>query len=424
MPVFALGLNHVTAPLSVRDRLAFAPDSIAPALMELTQSAGFAEATILSTCNRVEVYAAGEGDPAQLLGWLAQHRRVSAHELNAHLYLKRESDAVRHVMRVASGLDSMVLGEPQILGQLKEAFAIAQTTGTVGSELSRLFQQSFAVAKQVRTDTAIGASAVSVAYAAVKLSKRIFADLAQTTVLFVGAGETIQLCAQHLAQQGVTRMIVANRTVTRAQELARAYGGEAIALHELPEYLPRADIVISSTASPLPIIGKGLIERVIKARKRKPVFMVDLAVPRDIEPEVATLDDVYLYTVDDLNGVVQENLKARQEAALQAEEIITAQVEQFALWQHSRNAVDTIRDLRASLHRIQEYELARAMARLNNGDSAADVLKQFSHRLSNKFLHVPSERLRDAAGRQQNDMIDAVRQVFDLDLKSFDNGEV
>ncbi len=415
MTVLALGLNHVTAPIAVRDRLAFSPDAIHAALRDLCQHAGLPEAAILSTCNRVEIYAAGDVDLDTMVAWLAQHRNIHGNDLQSCLYTYADAAAVRHLMRVATGLDSMVLGEPQILGQMKDAFATAKDAGTIGSQLSRLFQQTFTVAKQVRTETAIGASAVSVAYAAVQLAKRIFADMSQTTVLFIGAGETIALCAQHLANQGVTKMIVANRTVARAQELALQYGGEAIALFDLPQHLARADIVISSTASQLPLLGKGAVERAIKQRKHKLMFMVDLAVPRDIEPEVAELDDVFLYSVDDLNGVVQENLKARQEAAIQAEEIIALQVEQFLAWQRSRDAVGTIRDLRAHWQQVQDEETNRSIARLRAGDHAEDVIKQLVHRLGNKFLHSPSEYLRNAAAEGQQDTLNTVRRLFDLD---------
>ncbi len=415
MSVLALGINHNTASIAIRDRLAFSPETIPEALQDLLRSAGLGEAAILSTCNRVEVYGAGHLDSDRLMHWLHQHRHLPLDDLRRCLYVKHDADAIRHVMRVASGLDSMVLGEPQILGQMKDAYAVAQNAGTVGQQLARLFQQTFAVAKQVRTDTAIGQSAVSVAYAAVQLSKRIFSDLSKTTALFIGAGETVQLAAQHLVQQGATRIIVANRTLSRAAELAHLYGGEAISLGELPDYLPRADIVISSTASPLPILGKGLIERAIKQRKHKPMFMVDLAVPRDIEPEAATLDDVYLYSVDDLNGVVQENMKARQEAALQAEEIIATHVDAYLEWQRSRDAAGTIRDLRDHFTQIQHQEYERALARLRAGDNAEEVLQQFAHRLGNKFLHAPSQRLRHAAANGQLDTIEQVRSVFDLD---------
>lgn len=420
MSVFAIGINHVTAPVAIRDRLAFPPDIMADALRELANQASQPEAAILSTCNRVELYLSGDVEPADISRWLQQHRHISADDLQRSLYIKRDAEAIRHVMRVASGLDSMVLGEPQILGQLKDAFAAAQAAGSLGQQLSRLFQQSFAVAKQVRTDTAIGQSAVSVAYAAVQLAKRIFTDLSKTTVLFIGAGETVQLAAQHLVQPGATKVIVANRTVARAEELASVYGGEAVPLSELAAVLPHADIVISSTASPLPILGKGLVESAIKKRKHKPIFMVDLAVPRDIEPEVAELDDVFLYTVDDLTTVVQENLKARQEAAVQAEQIIAEQVEQFLAWQRERDAAGTIRDLRDNWQQIQNQELERAMQRLGAGDEPAEVLKQFGHRLGNKFLHSPSERLRADAAAGRSHSLDAVRHLFDLDSAGID----
>lgn len=418
MTVSVFGINHVSAPVAIRERLAFSPDIIVPALQDLINDVEAPEAVILSTCNRVELYIAGLPEEALMRTWLQRHRHVSAEDLHRCLYVRQSSDAVRHLMRVSCGLDSMVLGEPQILGQLKDAFATAQSAGTVGFQLSRLFQQSFTVAKQVRTETAIGQSAVSVAFAAVQLAKRIFSDLADTTALFIGAGETVQLAAQHLVQNGARDIIVANRTINRAEELASLYGGEAISLSAIPDVLARADIVISSTASPLPIIGKGIVERAIKARKHKPMFMVDLAVPRDIEAEVAQLNDVFLYSVDDLNGVVQDNMKSRQEAAAQAEKIITAQVENFLSWQRERDAAGTIKDLRDHWRTVQELELERALQRLNAGESAEDVLRQFSHRLGNKFLHAPSERLRAAASAGEQQTLSSVRNLFDLDRSS------
>ena len=415
MTVSVFGINHVSAPVAVRERLAFGPDIVVPALQDLTRDLAMPEAVILSTCNRVELYLAGDHPQQAVAAWLQKNRHVSADDLQRCLYVYQENDAIRHLMRVACGLDSMVLGEPQILGQLKDAFATAQNAGTVGFELSKLFQQSFTVAKQVRTDTAIGQSAVSVAFAAVQLAKRIFTDLADTTSLFIGAGETIQLAAQHLTQQGARDIIVANRTVARAEELACLYQGEAISLSEIPDVLHRADIVISSTASPLPIIGKGVVERAIKARRHKPMFMVDLAVPRDIEAEVAQLDDIFLYSVDDLNGVVQENLKSRQEAAREAERIIADQVEQFLAWQRERRAASTIKDLREQWRALQDAELQWALQKLAAGESAEDVLRQFSHRLGNKFLHAPTERLRSAASNGEQHTLESVRSVFDLD---------
>ena len=418
MTVSVFGINHVSAPVAIRERLAFSPDIIVPALQDLIHDLDAPEAVILSTCNRVELYVAGLPHEASMRTWLQRHRHVSAEDLQRCLYVRQSSDAIRHLMRVSCGLDSMVLGEPQILGQLKDAFATAQSAGTVGFQLSRLFQQSFTVAKQVRTDTAIGQSAVSVAFAAVQLAKRIFNDLAETTALFIGAGETVQLAAQHLMQNGAREIIVANRTINRAEELANLYGGEAISLSAIPDVLARADIVISSTASPLPIIGKGVVERAIKARKHKPMFMVDLAVPRDIEAEVGELNDVFLYSVDDLNGVVQDNMKSRQEAAAQAEHMISAQVENFLSWQRERDAAGTIKDLREHWRNVQELELERALQRLNAGESAEDVLRQFSHRLGNKFLHAPSERLRAAASAGEQQTLSSVRNLFDLDRSS------
>jgi len=414
MHLLALGVNHHTAPVEIREKVAFAPEKLAQALGEVTGHGAAHEAAILSTCNRTEVYC--NLDPSndiRLIEWFCDHHRLRRDTLQPYLYRHPDQDAVKHAFRVAAGLDSMILGEPQILGQMKDAFAEAHKAGTTGKILNRLFQQTFAVAKQVRTDTAIGASAVSVASAAVVLAKQIFDSLAQQTVLLIGAGDMIELCARHLKEQGVGHMIVANRTLERAELLAGPYGAEAISLAEMPARLADADIVISSTASQLPILGKGAVERALKARKHRPMFMVDIAVPRDIEAEVAELGDVYLYTIDDLQGVVQENRQSREAAAREAEKIIDVQVLNFMHWIRGLDAVPTIRALREQADAVRERELKRARAMLARGADPEKVLAQLARALTNKFTHAPTDALRHAD--LDGELLDAARRLFDLD---------
>jgi glutamyl-tRNA reductase len=315
-------------------------------------------------------------------------------------------------MEVASGLDSMVLGEPQIAGQMKDAYAIANENGTIGQLLGKLYQRAFAVSKQVRTDTDIGSSPVSVAFAAVSLAKQIFGDLKQTTVLLVGAGETIELAARHLHSQGVSKVIIANRSVERAQKLADEFQGEAISLQHISEHLHRSDIVIASTASPLPIIGKGTVERALKQRKHEPIFMVDLAVPRDVEPEVNDLDDVYLYSVDDLQSVIQENMENRLQAAEQARDIIDVQVTHFLDWQKSLGAVDIIAQIRQHTQEMSNEVLNKARRQLTAGQSAEEVLDFLANTLTNKFLHQPSTKLRQASQEERDDILNIAHDLF------------
>ena len=414
MHLLAFGINHHTAPIDVRERAAFAPERLAEALQEATAH-GAAEATILSTCNRTEVYCglAGERDE-RVIEWFCRYHRLNRDAIDPYLYSHPDQAAVRHAFRVAAGLDSMVLGEPQILGQMKDAFTTAHKTGTTGKILNRLFQQTFSVAKQVRTDTAIGASAVSVASAAVQLAKQIFAALEQQTVLLIGAGDTIELCARHLAEQKVRHMIVANRTVERAQLLASEFGAEAIALAEMPGRLPEADIVIASTASQLPILGKGAVESALKQRKHRPMFMLDIAVPRDIETEVGDLSDVYLYTVDDLKNVVQGNLESREAAAREAEQIIDLKVVDFMRWVHSLDAEPTIRALRETAAAVREAELASARQRLARGEDPQQVLEHLARALTNKFTHAPSVALKRADHDGNEDLLAAARRLFNL----------
>ena len=415
MHLFNFGINHRTAPVNIREQTAFAPDKLVTALADITDAGGAREATILSTCNRTEIYCSHEqANENSLIGWFCDYHRMQAKEIEPYLYRHPGDEAVRHAFRVASGLDSMVLGEPQILGQMKEAFATAHKTGVTGKLLNQLFQHTFSVAKQVRTDTQIGASAVSVAYAAVKLAKQIFSDLSQKTVLLIGAGETIELTAQHLSQQQVGHIIVSNRTVERAQKLSELIHGEAITLAELPTRLHEADIVIASTASQLPILGKGAVEQALKKRRHRPIFMVDLAVPRDIEAEVGALSDIFLYTVDDLQNVVEENLQSRREAASEAEEIIDLQVNQFVNWLKSLDAVPMIRALRDNADTLRQTELDKAHRLLASGETAEVVIEALARSLTNKLTHTPTTALKEAGLEADKSVIEAARRLFDL----------
>ena len=419
MHLVAFGINHKTAPLAIREQATFAPQRLAEALRDLTARGAAGEAIILSTCNRTELYCGlADADSRGAIEWFRDYHRLDALALEPHLYLHPDRDAVKHAFRVASGLDSMVLGEPQILGQMKAAFATAHKHGATGKILNRLFQQTFSVAKQVRTDTAIGASAVSVAFAAVSLAKRIFNTLSEQKVLLIGAGEMIELVARHLKEQGVRGMIVANRTVERARLIADPHGAEAISLMELPERLSEADIIISSTASQLPILGKGAVERALKIRKHRPIFMVDIAVPRDIEAEVGEMDDVYLYTIDDLKDIVQENMESRLAAATEAEKIIDLQVVDFMRWIKALDSVPTIRALRETTTAFSDAELKRARQRLANGDDPQHVLEQLARALTNKFTHAPSAVLRQADHDGDAALLEAARKLFNLNDES------
>lgn len=413
MSLITLGINHKTAPLDLRERLAFTPQSLPEALLSLKKLNHVEEASILSTCNRTEIYCVTTEDNDQaIIQWFSQFHGIDENKIKEHLYLYAHEETIRHAMEVACGLDSMILGEPQIAGQMKDAYALANENGTIGQLLGKLYQRAFAVSKQVRTDTDIGSSPVSVAFAAVSLAKQIFGDLTKTTVLLVGAGETIELTTRHLHAQGVRKIIIANRSVERAQKLANEFDGEAISLQHIGTHLYRSDIVIASTASPLPIIGKGTVERALKQRKRKPIFMVDLAVPRDIEPEVNELDDIYLYSVDDLQSVIEENMENRQQAALQAHEIIDVQVDNFLDWQRSLSAVDVIAQIRQHTQNISDEVLNKAKKQLAAGQNADEVLDYLAHTLTNKFLHQPSTHLRQASQDDRDDILDLAQNLF------------
>ncbi len=412
MSLFALGLNHQTAPLAVRERVVFHVERLRDALGELKR--GLArEAAILSTCNRTELYVAGD-EPAAAAQWLARYHRFEPDGLSSYLYTLAREQAVRHVFRVASGLDSMVLGEPQILGQLKEAARAAESAGTLGTLLHKLFQRSFAVAKEVRSTTQLGTASVSMAAAAVRLAARIFPRLSDQRVLFIGAGEMIELCATHFAAQSPARMAVANRTLERAEKLARRFNARPIELRSLAEQLHEYDIVVSCTASSLPILGKGLVERALRARRRRPIFMVDLAVPRDIEPEAAELDDVFLYTLDDLGQIVSANLDSRRSAVAQAEAIIDSQVGQFMHWMRSRQNVPLIRALRSRADEARREELERALKALARGEEPRQVLDALSQGLVNKLLHAPTRALNDTAGEERRALAELLARLYRL----------
>ncbi|MCK5729270.1 MAG: glutamyl-tRNA reductase [Methylococcales bacterium] len=419
MTLIALGINYNTAPVSIRERLAFPTETLNTALQQLLHTKPIQEAAILSTCNRTEFYCQSEiKDKQALIDWIAESRQVNPQDFTPYLYSYEDNQFIRHIFRVACGLDSMILGEPQILGQMKTAYQAANEAGTLGKYLGKLFQHTFSAAKKVRTDTAIGSSPVSVAFAAVQLAQQIFDKLSEQTALLIGAGETIELTARHLHQQGIGHIIIANRTYDKAHTLAAQFNGYAIALSELPKHLSEADIVVSSTASQLPILGKGLLESAIKKRKHKPIFMVDLAVPRDIEAEVAQLKDVYLYTVDDLQNTINENMNSRRQAAEQAEEIIDTQVETFLGWLRSQGAQSTIKDYRSQADTIRAQMLQKSLAQLSKGDDPEAVLTRLAHGLTNKLIHTPSIQIREAGINERPDLIAAAREIFKLQSQS------
>lgn len=414
MTLIALGINHNTASIDVREKVAFSSTQIESALREALEKAGLSEVAILSTCNRTELYGYCGGRPDSLVQWLAAHKEVSEEDLVRGHYIYVGSEAASHMMKVASGLDSLVLGEPQILGQMKSAYAVAREAGSLGGHLHDVFQRVFSVAKRVRSETAIGENPVSVAYAAVSLAQQIFSDLKQDTALLIGAGETIELVARHLAEQGIKKLIVANRTLGNARSLAEQFDAEAILLADIPEHLHRADIVISSTASQLPLLGKGAVEQALKRRKHKPMFMVDIAVPRDIETQVGDLADVYLYTVDDLKEVIDENMRSRQQAAKIAEEIIVEGLNHYEREQRALSSVDTIKALRQSMDALRVQELEKSRKALESGSDPEQVLEQLARNLTNKFLHTPSTQLKQAGADGEQEIIRCVRTLFGL----------
>ncbi len=421
MTLFVFGINHTTAPIDVREKLAFAPEITASALQQLVSQTAISEAAILSTCNRTEVYGRLPADPKQseecnlvVAQWLANFHQVALDQVQHHSYFQQADQAVKHMMRVASGLDSMVLGEPQILGQLKSSFSVARQEKTATSHLIRMFQSAFNMAKYVRTHTAIGENPVSVAFAAVTMAKQIFARLEDQSALLIGAGETIELVARHLHDAGVKKIIVANRTLARAEDLALEFNAQAILLSDIPDHLAVADIVISSTASQLPILGKGAVERALRQRKHKLMFMVDIAVPRDIEAEVDELDDVYLFTVDDLKDVIDEGMRSRQEAAKTAEVMIEEGLVTYLESERSLDAVGSIRGYRQSMEALRDDELDRAMAKLAKGEDAQVVMQRLARDLTNKMMHAPTVQLKKASALGDDQSLALLQTMFDL----------
>ena len=413
MILLAIGINYNTAPVAIREKLAFSPDELHHALQDLVNLNDISEAAILSTCNRTELYCVTQSADANLLiDWLSQHKRLPKIELTPYLYTYTNNAFIRHIFRVACGLDSMILGEPQILGQMKTAYQTAFDAQTMGKLLGKLFQHTFTSAKKVRTDTAIGSSPVSVAFAAVQLAQQIFDKLSEQTALLIGAGETIELTARHLTQQGIGRIIIANRTLEKAHHLATQFNGYAISLAEIPTHLAEADIVIASTGSQLPILGKGSVESALKKRKHKPMFMVDLAVPRDIEPEVKALSDVFLYTVDDLSEVVSQGQSQRQSAVVQAEIIIDDGVRKFMSWLDARSHVPLIQQLNAKAQTWREVELARARKMIERGESIDTVLQAMSVNLTKKMMNGPLRELNHLSSVQRGKAREAVSQFF------------
>ncbi|HEZ2889038.1 TPA: glutamyl-tRNA reductase [Neisseria meningitidis] len=414
MQLTAVGLNHQTAPLSIREKLAFAAACLPEAVRNLARSNAATEAVILSTCNRTELYCVGDSE--EIIRWLADYHSLPIEEIRPYLYTLDMQETVRHAFRVACGLDSMVLGEPQILGQIKDAVRVAQEQESMGKKLNALFQKTFSVAKEVRTDTAVGENSVSMASASVKLAEQIFPDIGDLNVLFIGAGEMIELVATYFAAKSPRLMTVANRTLARAQELCDKLGvnAEPCLLSDLPAILHEYDVVVSSTASQLPIVGKGMVERALKQRQSMPLFMLDLAVPRDIEAEVGDLNDAYLYTVDDMVNIVQSGKEARQKAAAAAETLVSEKVAEFVRQQQGRQSVPLIRALRDEGEKARKQVLENAMKQLAKGATAEEVLERLSIQLTNKLLHSPTQTL-NKAGEEDKDLVHAVAQIYHLD---------
>ncbi len=414
MDIIVVGINHRTASVDVRGQVTFLPEQMLEAHRDVVAHDMADEVVLLSTCNRTEIYAAGgKADAQALTAWLESFHGLEAGCLADHLYVHRDAEAVRHLMKVASGLDSLVLGEPQILGQLKQAYQFAREAGTTRTLLEKLFQTSFGVAKRVRTETDIGASAVSVASAAVSLARQVFGDLARTRALLVGAGETIELVARHLKGQGCEHIVVANRTRSRAQIVADAVDASVASLEDIPRCLEQSDLLITSTGSPLPLVGKGMVESALQARRHRPIFMVDLAVPPDIEREVGELRDVYLYGVDDLQSVIEDNMRSRELAREQAMDIIAMQVNEFMRWRSSLASVDVIKSFRGRFEDIRDAELQRALGQLGR-EKPEVVLQQLANRLTNKFLHQPTLYLQNAEDDERHHKAEHIQQIFRL----------
>ena len=414
MSLVIIGINHKTATVDLREKVAFSPDRIHDAMKSLASRTRTGEAVIVSTCNRTELYC-NNAEKEDIIEWLEDYHGLDHSDLMPCIYAYEEQVAVKHLMRVASGLDSLVLGEPQILGQVKQAFVKAKEAGTIALTIDRLFQNTFSVAKKVRTDTEIGAAAVSVAFAAVSMAKHIFSSLSTTKVLLIGAGETIELVAKHLKDNGVASMVVANRTIERAQAMCEEFNATAITLEQIPDFLAKADIVISSTASPLPILGKGMVEKALKQRRHQPMLLVDIAVPRDIEAEVGELDDAFLYTVDDLHSIIEQNMASRKEAAEQAELITEDQSHIFMEWIRSLESVDSIREYRSQSLAIKDELVERALNKLSQGSDSEQVILELANRLTNRLIHSPTQALTSASRQGDLNTLGQLRSALGLD---------
>jgi len=420
MTLIAFGINHKTAAIELREKIAFSPDAIVQALASLRKETGATESVIVSTCNRTEVYVQLEDKHTNNIAtWLANFHGIPPKELQNNSYFYTDQQAVNHIMRVACGLDSLMLGEPQILGQVKQAFTDAKNSGVIKGDFERLFQHTFSVAKRVRSETDIGANAVSVAYASVQLAKHIFSSLEKSRVLLIGAGETIELVAKHLYEQNVKSLTVANRTLARAQRIAEPLNASVLTLAQIPQHLKDADIVISSTASQLPILGKGLVQSALKERKHKPMFFVDLAVPRDVEAEVGELDDAYLYTVDDLQQIVEKNVANRQDAAALADEMVEQQVQQFMRWQQSQSSIDVLKGFRDQSALQRDTLVSKALNQLADGKEAEKVVIELANKLTNSLIHAPTKALKNAASEQDSQQLAILIEA--LALKKSDN---
>ncbi|KTR87655.1 glutamyl-tRNA reductase [Pantoea dispersa] len=418
MTLLALGINHKTAPVALRERVSFTPDTLDQALNSLLSQPMVQSGVVLSTCNRTELYLSVEQQTdlqEQLVRWLCEYHDLREEDVRNSLYWHQDNAAVSHLMRVASGLDSLVLGEPQILGQVKKAHADSSRDHALSSELERMFQKTFSVAKRVRTETEIGASAVSVAFAACSLARQIFESLSSVNVLLVGAGETIELVARHLREHSVRKLMIANRTRERAQLLADEVGAEVIGLADIETRLADADIIISSTASPLPIIGKGMVERALKARRNQPMLLVDIAVPRDVEPEVGKLANAYLYSVDDLQAIIEQNMAQRKAAAVQAESIVVQESGEFMAWLRAQSVGETIREYRAQADDVRAELQDRALAALRQGADAEKVLQELAHKLTNRLIHAPTKSLQQAARDGDSERLQILRDSLGLE---------
>ena len=435
MALLLVGINHTTASIDLREKVAFPPEIISAALRSLVALEPVAEAVIVSTCNRTEIYLDyGGGTPATqpdmeanrklvdranvVIDWLSSYHGLDRQQLQDCSYFYESEDVIRHLMKVGCGLDSMILGEPQILGQIKSAFALSRDLEVVGASLGRAFQGAFSIAKEVRTDTAIGENPVSVAYAAVTLADRIFSDLPSLSILLIGAGRTIELVARHLMERGVHSMVVANRTLDNALEIAKRFDGTGALLSDIPEKLVTADIVVSSTNSQLPLLGKGAVERALKQRKHKPMLLIDLAVPRDIEQEVGQVADAYLYSIDDISEVIEDSHKSREEAANQAHSIIERGVEEFSMQMRSLNAVGTLKAFREKADNIRDGELQKAIKSLEKGDKAEVVLESLARGITNKLTHSPSVQMKQASSEGRDEVLQLIQELFDLDQDS------